>query len=84
MPARPPTIPKAFARYETLRRERVERIVAQGKKGGDQKIPGPLTRILRDKIILPLVFKAQSRGTSDPLTWMFDYHIDWDEPVSAR
>jgi 2-polyprenyl-6-methoxyphenol hydroxylase-like FAD-dependent oxidoreductase len=78
-----PTIPQAFARYENLRRDRVERIVAQGKKGGDQKAPGPVTRILRDKIILPLVFKAQARGKSDPLTWMFDYHIDWNRPVNA-
>jgi hypothetical protein len=22
-----------------------------------------------------------SKGTSDPLTWMFDYHIDWTPPV---
>lgn len=78
-----PTIPQAFARYENLRRERVERIVAQGKKGGDQKIPGPFTRILRDNVVLPLVFKAQSRGKSEPLTWMFDYHIDWNQPVNA-
>ena len=76
-----PTIPEAIAVYENLRRERVERVVEQGKKGGDQKIPGPLTRILRDHVILPLVFKIQSRGTSDPLTWMFDYHIDWNQPV---
>ena len=78
-----PTIPQAFTRYESLRRERVERIVVQGKKGGDQKIPGPFTRVLRDKVILPLVFKAQSKGTSEPLTWMFDYHIDWNQPVGA-
>jgi 2-polyprenyl-6-methoxyphenol hydroxylase-like FAD-dependent oxidoreductase len=78
-----PTTPQAFARYENLRRERVERIVAQGKKGGDQKIPGPFTRVLRDTVVLPLVFKAQSRGKSEPLTWMFDYHIDWNQPVSV-
>lgn len=78
-----PTIPQAFARYENLRRDRVERIVAQGKKGGDQKIPGPFGRFLRDKVILPLVFRAQSRGTGEPLTWMFDHHIDWDQPVTA-
>jgi 2-polyprenyl-6-methoxyphenol hydroxylase-like FAD-dependent oxidoreductase len=77
-----PTIAEAFATYEKLRRDRVERIVAQGKKSGDQKIPGPLTRVLRDRVILPLVFKAQSRGTSEPLTWMYDYHIDWNQPVS--
>jgi 2-polyprenyl-6-methoxyphenol hydroxylase-like FAD-dependent oxidoreductase len=78
-----PTIPQAFTRYENLRRERVERIVAQGKKGGDQKIPGPLTRVLRDNIILPLVFRAQSKGTSELLSWMFDYHVDWNQPVGA-
>ena len=79
-----PTIPDAFATYESLRRERVERIVEQGKKGGDQKAPGAFARVLRDHLILPLVFKIQSRGTSDPLTWMFDYHINWNEPVRPR
>ncbi|HEX3782947.1 MAG TPA: FAD-dependent monooxygenase [Pseudonocardiaceae bacterium] len=76
-----PTITDAFDCYEGLRRERVERIVAQGKKAGDQKIPGPVSRVLRDHLVLPLVFALQSRGEAEPLDWMFDYRVDWDEPV---
>jgi 2-polyprenyl-6-methoxyphenol hydroxylase-like FAD-dependent oxidoreductase len=77
-----PTIPEAFAAYDNLRRQRVERIVEQGRKSGEAKIPGPLTRVLRDHVILPMVFKNQSKGTSEPLGWMFDYHVDWNQPIS--
>lgn len=69
-------IPAAFARYEQLRRARVERVVAQGKKSGDQKAPGPVARVLRDHVILPLVFKLQ-RSPGDSTAWLFDHRIDW-------
>jgi FAD-dependent urate hydroxylase len=73
-----PDIPQALAAYEGLRRRRVERIVAQGKRTGSAKTPGPVGRVLRD-LALPLVFKllVTDRSTA----WIYSHHIDWDAPV---
>ncbi len=73
-----PSIPEAFSLYESLRRERVEKIVAQGKKNGDSKAPGPLGRIFRD-LILKLVFKRIS-STRDQYKWVYEHRIDWATP----
>jgi FAD-dependent urate hydroxylase len=68
----------AFAAFEALRRERVEKLIAQAKRTSNQKIPNPLTRMVRDRVILPLVAKAAARTTRD---WVTDYRIDWDAPA---
>jgi 2-polyprenyl-6-methoxyphenol hydroxylase-like FAD-dependent oxidoreductase len=75
-----PDIPEALAAYEGLRRKRVERIVAQGARTGSAKTPGPVGRVLRD-LALPLVFKLLVTDRS--MAWIYDYHIDWDTPVTA-
>ncbi|WP_051710564.1 FAD-dependent monooxygenase [Andreprevotia chitinilytica] len=67
----------AFAAYELLRRERVERIVAQGKKNGDSKTPGLLGRAIRD-LALRLIFSRQRSNRKDPMQWIFDHHVAWD------
>jgi 2-polyprenyl-6-methoxyphenol hydroxylase-like FAD-dependent oxidoreductase len=72
-----PRIDQAFARYETLRRERVERVVAQGKKNGTGKTPGPVGRVVRD-LVLRMIFSRQRGENYDPLAWIFDHHIAWD------
>lgn len=70
----------AFDAFDGLRRRRVERLVAQAKRTSNLKIPGVVTRTLRDRVILPLVGRAAARRTHD---WVTDYRVDWDEPVSA-
>lgn len=70
----------AFAAFEALRRRRVERLITQAKRTSNQKIPNPLTRLVRDRLILPLVGRAAERTTRD---WVTDYRIDWDAPASA-
>ncbi|MFD6176015.1 MULTISPECIES: FAD-dependent monooxygenase [unclassified Isoptericola] len=70
----------AFAAFEGLRRRRVERLVAQAKRTSNLKIPGLVTRTLRDRVILPLVGRAAARRTHD---WVTDYRVDWDEPVAV-
>jgi FAD-dependent urate hydroxylase len=75
-------VPTAFRAYERLRRARVERIVAQGKKNGDDKIVGPVGRVTRDLILTQVMKKAASTG-EDPLRWMWDHHIAWDVPIQA-
>jgi 2-polyprenyl-6-methoxyphenol hydroxylase-like FAD-dependent oxidoreductase len=67
----------AFATYEGLRRERVERVVAQGAKTSNSKAAGPVGRMIRDAL-LPLMLR---RAASSP-TWLHHHHIDRDEPVA--
>lgn len=70
----------AFAAFEALRRRRVEKLIAQAKRTSNQKIPNPLTRMVRDRVILPLVGRAAARTTRD---WVTDYRIDWDAPADV-
>jgi 2-polyprenyl-6-methoxyphenol hydroxylase-like FAD-dependent oxidoreductase len=64
-------LPTAFASYERLRRDRVEKVVAQGKRNGDGKSLGPVMRLL-----LPLFVKQN-------LSWLHDHRIDWDAPSTV-
>ena len=73
-----PDIPAAFDTYEQLRRERVERIVAEGARGSSSKTPGALGRLVRD-LMLPIVFRFFVREKS--LAWMYNYRVDLDSPV---
>jgi 2-polyprenyl-6-methoxyphenol hydroxylase-like FAD-dependent oxidoreductase len=68
----------AFARFEQLRRERVERVVAQGRRNGTGKAPGPVGAWIRD-LVMPAVMRQIARKGS--LAWMFDYRIDWHSKV---
>ncbi|WP_216211791.1 FAD-dependent oxidoreductase [Amycolatopsis aidingensis] len=75
-------VPAAFARYEQLRRERVEAIVAQGRRNTTAKTPGPVGRLVRDFFIAK-EFKKFTANPEDPQRWMWDHHIDWSTPVAA-
>jgi FAD-dependent urate hydroxylase len=74
-----PDTGQAFAAYERLRRARVERIVAHGARTSNSKAAGPVARVLRD-LMMPLILKRVANG--DSLTWMHDYHIDWNAKVA--
>src|ERR671917_720696 len=76
-----PDIQQAFAAYEQLRRERVERVVAAGARSSSGKAAGPVARVLRD-LMLPVILKRVASGGRS-LAWMYDYHIDWDEKVAS-
>lgn len=76
-----PTIEAAFVTYESLRRNRVERVVKQGKRNGSYKAVGPAGRLVRDHVIMPLVARHLARAERDPMAWIHEHHIDWDEPV---
>jgi FAD-dependent urate hydroxylase len=77
-----PDIQQAFAAYEQLRRERVERVVAQGARSSSGKAAGPIARVLRD-LMLPVILKRVASSGEKSLAWVHDYHIDWDEKVAA-
>jgi 2-polyprenyl-6-methoxyphenol hydroxylase-like FAD-dependent oxidoreductase len=70
---------QAFAVYERLRRRRVERIVAHGARTSNSKAAGPVGRVIRD-MMMPMILKRVANGGS--LSWMHDYHIDWEEKVA--
>jgi len=69
--------PRALDTFESLRRERVERVVEQGRRNGDYKVLGWFRRT----VVLPVVFRLLARR-GDPMAWVTAHHIDWDAPVS--
>lgn len=71
---------QAFASYERLRRERVERIIAAAARSNSDKAAGPVARVLRD-LILPTAMKLLAKP--EKMAWQFDHRIDWDVPVTA-
>lgn len=63
----------ALTAYEGARRARVEKVVAHGKRNGDQKGMGRVARLL-----MPLAFRLMP----DPdLRWLYDREAPWGAPV---
>ncbi len=77
------TIEDAFAAYEHVRRDGVERIVAEGKKNGDGKTPGFFGRVVRE-LMLRLMFSRRPGRTEESMAWIFEHHIDWESKTTAR
>ncbi|HJQ46359.1 MAG TPA: NAD(P)/FAD-dependent oxidoreductase [Amycolatopsis sp.] len=75
-----PVAEDAFAAYEGLRRARVERVIAAGARTNSNKAAGPIARVLRDAI-MPVTMKILAKP--EKMAWQIDYHIDWDEKVTA-
>ena len=67
----------AFAEFQRLRQERVERVVAHGKRSGDGKAQGRFGAMIRD-LLLPVFLRRMAARNS--LNWMYDYRVDWDTP----
>lgn len=74
-----PDVERAFAAYEQIRRQRVERVVAYGARTNNSKAAGPIARVLRD-LMLPIIFKRTAGEES--FAWVYDYHIGWHEKVA--
>jgi FAD-dependent urate hydroxylase len=62
-----------LAGYERLRRPRVERVVAAGRRNGSGKAAGPIGAVLRDAM-LPLLMKMLYRK-GDPQAWILDHRV---------
>ncbi|HEV7964327.1 MAG TPA: NAD(P)/FAD-dependent oxidoreductase [Actinoplanes sp.] len=67
-------IPAAFAEYERLRRARVEKVVAYGRRNGSTKTAGPVGAVLRDAL-MPLVMRMLYRK-GNPQAWILDHRVD--------
>jgi 2-polyprenyl-6-methoxyphenol hydroxylase-like FAD-dependent oxidoreductase len=75
-----PTVPAAYAAFEQLRRARVERIIAGGRRTSTDKAAGPIARVIRDAT-MPLMMKLMAKP--EKMSWQVDHRIDWDAPVTA-
>lgn len=65
-------IADALERYELLRRPRVERVIAQGRRSSSGKAPGPLGSRLRDAFMKR--YFAKPRPATDQ-SWLWDYDV---------
>nr|BFE61292.1 FAD-dependent monooxygenase [Dactylosporangium thailandense] len=72
-------VERAFAEYERMRRERVERIIKMAARTNADKAAGPVARVLRD-LLMPIAMKAF--GDPEKFAWQFDHPIDFDAPVA--
>ncbi|MFH8369988.1 FAD-dependent monooxygenase [Streptomyces sp. NPDC018031] len=68
---------RAFAAFERIRRERVERVVATSAAMARQTTPGALGRMVRDTV-LP---RRLDRGGAGADAWLTGHRIDWDATV---
>jgi len=68
-----PEVPAALADYERARRDRVQRVVAYGRRSGNAKTAGPVGAAIRDAV-LPVIMWMLRRG-GDPQAWILDYQI---------
>ena len=77
-----PHLEQAFAAYERLRRERVERMVQYARSLGKGKaMSNPIQVWFRD-LMLPFFLKFSANPTS--LDWIYSYKVDWDEQVVSE
>jgi FAD-dependent urate hydroxylase len=63
----------SLAGYEGLRRRRVEKVVAYGRRSGNSKTAGPIGAAIRDAMT-PLIMKALYRK-GNPQSWILDFQI---------
>ncbi|MCS5733817.1 FAD-dependent oxidoreductase [Herbiconiux daphne] len=91
------TIEQAFDAYESLRRRRVARVVARGKRAGSGKAPGPVGRVVRDAFLRTMFARSRralreegstpprpgSARSSQTPAWLFDYRIDWQSGLGS-
>jgi FAD-dependent urate hydroxylase len=70
---------QAFARFEALRRPRVERIIKVAARINSNKTARPLTRVVRDAV-LPVILRLTTN--SKQVNQQYRYHVDWDAPTT--
>jgi 2-polyprenyl-6-methoxyphenol hydroxylase-like FAD-dependent oxidoreductase len=70
------SVDAAFASYESQRRERVERVVALGRRNGTGKTPGAFGRVVRD-FFLRRVMRSVERQGDAPMRWLLDHRVEW-------
>lgn len=79
-----PDVSEALRRYEHERRQRVEKIVELGRRNGDGKSTGPAARLLRDRVVMPLVTARFRRRKTHPDAWVYDHQFAWAPDTAGR
>jgi 2-polyprenyl-6-methoxyphenol hydroxylase-like FAD-dependent oxidoreductase len=69
----------AFARYQALRQQRVERIGREARRSGNRKIPGPVGRVVRN-LLLPVFLRLGERASREA----FRFRVDWGEMADGE
>jgi 2-polyprenyl-6-methoxyphenol hydroxylase-like FAD-dependent oxidoreductase len=75
------SIPDGLARFESQRRERVERIVAVGARSGSAKIPGRVGRPIQEAVMRVLFRHVITERSQE---WMTGHRVIWDEVTPVR
>jgi 2-polyprenyl-6-methoxyphenol hydroxylase-like FAD-dependent oxidoreductase len=68
-----PDVPGALAAYERARRDRVEKVVAFGRRNGSGKTAGPVGAWLRDAMMPPMMRLLHRNG--NPAAWILDHRL---------
>lgn len=68
------TATNAFARFESTRRPRVEKIVAAAARINNSKAPGPVGRLFRD-LVLPGILRMTADSAAN--REIYDHHLSW-------
>jgi 2-polyprenyl-6-methoxyphenol hydroxylase-like FAD-dependent oxidoreductase len=71
--AHPDDVPGALAAYEEVRRPRVEKVVAVGRRNGSGKTAGPIAATIRDAMLPTILKMAYRRG--NPQSWILDHRV---------
>ena len=69
----------AFAMYERLRRERVERVVQYARSLGSWRAMTSPIQVWFWELLMPFFLKRSANPTA--LDWLYSYQVDWDAPV---
>ncbi len=70
----------AFAKYESLRKERIEKLVKGARRTGSSKtITNPIAIAFRD-LLMPVFLKRFAGSTE--LEWIHSYKVDWNARVA--
>lgn len=71
-------LPTAFARFQALRQPRVQAIIRQARKVGDNKTaPNRFQQFFRD-LLLPLFIKLEARK----MDWVYGYKVEWNHKLT--
>jgi 2-polyprenyl-6-methoxyphenol hydroxylase-like FAD-dependent oxidoreductase len=76
-----PDAPAAFATFDALRRDRVQRIVRQGHRSSNSKAAGPVGRVIRD-LLLPMMFRKAAKDGGKSMTWLQGHRIDFARSIT--
>ncbi|WP_416967568.1 FAD-dependent monooxygenase [Streptomyces sp. 4F14] len=75
-----PTPQRAFAAFQAIRQDRVEKIIKEGRRTGNQKAaPNGLARMVRD-LVLPFFLKLGVKATVP----VYSYRVSWEEKVAEN